>query len=125
MKKGKTGSKGGSKCRHGLRLVFGMMLSAALIAVPVSAAPATPQDVTITIHRLAAIPGGTWSATGGITDSGAFAVDSGGHFDAFGGPLGGPPPVLGLHFANTLTSQKGDDYRRAAAALYAGGVDGV
>ena len=77
MKKGKTGSKGGSKCRHGLRLVFGMMLSAALIAVPVSAAPATPQDVTITIHRLAAIPGGTWSATGGITDSGAFAPCSG------------------------------------------------
>ena len=93
--------------RHGLRLAFGMMLSAALIAVPVSAAAATPQDVTITTHRIAAIPGGTWSATGGITDSGPFAVDAGGHFDAFGGPFGGPPPVLGLHFANTLTSQNG------------------
>lgn len=93
--------------RHGLRLAFAMVLTAALIALPVSAAAATPQDVTITIHRIAAIPGGTWSATGGITDSGTFAVDPGGHFDAFGGPLGGPPPVMGVHFANTLTGQSG------------------
>ena len=82
-------------------------MSAALIALPISASAVTPQDVTITIHRLAAIPGGTWSASGGIADSGNFVVDPGGHFDAFGGPFGGPPPVLGVHFANTLTSQKG------------------
>lgn len=93
--------------RRGLRLAFGTILAAASIALPVSASAATPQDVTITIHRLAAIPGGTWSASGGITDSGSFAVNAGGHFDAFGGPFGGPPPVLGVHFANTLTGQSG------------------
>lgn len=84
-----------------------MVLTAALIALPVSPAAATPQDVTITIHRIAAIPGGTWFGTGGISDSGTFAVNPGGHFDAFGGPFGGPPPVLGVHFANTLTGQSG------------------
>ncbi len=93
--------------RRGLRLAFGTILAVALIALPVSASAATPQDVTITIHRIAAVPSGTWSASGGITDAGSFAVDPGGHFDAFGGPFGGPPPVLGVHFADTLTSQKG------------------
>ena len=93
--------------RRGLRLAFGTILAVALIALPVSASAATPQDVSITIHRLAAVPGGTWSASGGITDAGSFVVDPGGHFDAFGGPFGGPPPVLGVHFADTLTSQKG------------------
>ncbi len=93
--------------RRGLRLAIGMIWAVALIALPVSASAATPQDVTITINRIAAMPSGTWSATGGVTDSGPFAVDAGGHFDAFGGPFGGPPPVLGVHFADTLTSQKG------------------
>src|SRR5258708_40222191 len=39
---------GSDVSRHGLRLAFGMMLSAALIAVPGSAAAASPHDGTIT-----------------------------------------------------------------------------
>lgn len=111
--------------RHGLRLAFGTIMAVALIALPLSASAATPQDVTITIHRLAAIPGGTWSATGGITDSGSFAVDAGGHFDAFGGPFGGPPPVLGLHFANTLTGQSGSTITIELQLLFSPAVSGL
>jgi uncharacterized membrane protein YfcA len=92
--------------RRGVRLAFGIILSAVLIASPLSARAATPQDVTITIQRVAAINGGMWSATQPINDSGNFVVGAG-HFDAFGGLLGGPPPVFGLHFFNTLTGQNG------------------
>jgi len=102
-----------------------MVLTAALIALPVSVAAATPQDVTITIHRIAAIPGGTWSASGGISDSGTFTVDSGGHFDAFGGPLGGPPPVLGLHFTNTLTGQSGSTITIELQLLFSPAASGL
>lgn len=111
--------------RRGLRIAFGTILSVALIALPISASAVTPQDVTITIHRIAAIPGGTWSASGGITDSGSFAVDPGGHFDAFGGPFGGPPPVLGVHFANTLTGQTGSTITIEMQLLFSSAGSGL
>jgi hypothetical protein len=92
--------------RHGLRLALGTTVMAALMTLPVSARASTPQDVTISMHRIAAINGGAWSATPPIDDFGTFVVGPG-HFDAFGGLLGGPPPLFGLHFFNTLTGRNG------------------
>jgi hypothetical protein len=65
-----------------------------------SVSAATAQDVSITYTRVFGSPGGTWSATGGINDSGAFAF-SNREFTGLGAP------VFDVHTTSTFTGTKG------------------